>query len=295
MSTSNFQYATKVLTKELKDKGYSCRLDSAHSHPRLYVMCEGIERFTILSSTGNYAEGKLLSMKRQDIVRDVLPLLPIPNPVTLAKQTSGVSQPPPSNPVKGNKVFSISAYIAGKGGMLVVILPEEAIPEKARLAQIANFGKSDDPERRAARLVRLGIIFSPDNGVAPGAGPGRGTSLAYYFSREKVPFNYARHQPIGFKAPKLCARLMGDSLVCDEPLPMELIEDVEPQEVVPAESSTTGKSEPKEEFKLKDGGDLRKQINRWVVWAKSAGYDPTLIITKGKLHISVVTKVTKEL
>ena len=79
MST-NFERAAKTIADELKDLGYTCRLEPSHSHPRLYVGANGKERFTILSRSANYNEGNLLAKKWQDIRRDVLPQLPTPTP-----------------------------------------------------------------------------------------------------------------------------------------------------------------------------------------------------------------------
>lgn len=284
MPRKDFAHAAKELGKWLESMGYAYHLDSAHNHPRLYVISEGQEQFTILSSTASYDEGNALAIKRQDIERDVLPNLPIP-PLPIKngedKNKNAIQIISPSEPIR---VYSVKMFIGGTGALAIVV-PKEAIPTDKPFAQPQLFHD------------KFGIIFSEGHGAK--AANTRSEDLkCFYFPRGKVGFKYATKQPKGQKLPELCARRIGDSLVCDVGIPIQLIRDVEDTgtEVKTTEEVkklTKGRQQP---FSLQDGTDLRTCINKWVDWARNKNMEPVLSVNnKGHLLISIATKVIKDL
>jgi len=226
-------------------------------------------------------------MKRQDIARDVLPYLPTPEPI---KEPAKSDEPNiKAKPLEHVRVFPLKVYLSGRGGVLTILVPIEAIPKSAPLAQLATFNGD-----KTSKEVRLGIIFSSESGVTPFKSS-RSTKLkGYSFPRKKVPFKYASKQPKGFKTPVQCARLMGHSLVCDKPLPKELLEDVKVTTPAPVIKHLSKKIEI--DYSLENGSELKEIINDWVAWARAKGHEPKLTVSnEGELSISVITKVTKEL
>lgn len=306
MARVDYQHVARTLSAEFQAKGYLCRLDENHKHPRLYMGCNDVERYALLSRTANYDEGDLLNMKRQDIVRDILPHLPTPpsppiitpSPIISDHQNITVGELTMSS-----QVFPVKVFLIGRGGTFAVRVPEEAIPSEARLAQIVNFDDNNKAKSNGGG-IRLGLVFSAEHGVKP-SGTSKLSSvtyskniLCYYFSRDKVPFKYARQQPSGFKVPLFCARRMGDSLVCDKPLPKELLEDSKPKDKLLTERTMIPpiKKGAKTEYSLEDGRSLREMINDWAAWARALGHEPKLTINdEGELRISVIAKITKEL
>ena len=284
MTTSNFQNVAKMLIAEFEAKGYHCRLDTNHIHPRLYIGVNGTERFTILSMTANYNEGNLLHMKRQDIKRDVLSKLPTPQcPNGKTKTSEVLAEAKPEEPPP-HRVFPVSVSIRGRG-TLSINVPKEAIPDHAPLAQLQTFPtpKSGD--------VRIGLIFSPTHGKKASAVPRTTKLVCYHFARAKVSFPYAERQPKGWRAPTICARQIGDSLVCDTPIARELI-----QEPTKVSSLISEKTKSKAKYTIRDGTDLREMVNDWLAWARADGLEPKPSINdEGELCISIVRKVSADL
>ena len=269
--------AYKKLAGELEEQGYTCRLDMHHKHPRMYVSINGTERFVPLSGTANYDQGDLLKIKMQDIKRDVLPHLPKP-PLSIVGDAMDKTQPQaePVEPIPTEaelRSYPIKAYIIGRGnGPLCINLPSEIIPKGKRLAQVV-----------LAANGCLVLIFSEVNGISPNITRNANT-LCYRFARHEVPFKYAKKQPVGWKAPTVFARIMGESLTTIEPLPEEVMKD-QPTKKVAEKSSDC----------LADGKELVKMVNEWLEWAEKRGHEPKLQVNNNKLSIGITEKITRTL
>lgn len=276
----NYLQAVKVLTKELEGKGYKCRLDKQHSHPRLYVSSNGQERHAVLSSTANYDEGNLLQMKRQDIRRDVLKHLPLPLVIPKAAATSEKPSDKlpddtalPLLPLDDNRVFGIKVYIFGRSATLAVRIPKNCVPL--------------DGPRASVQLLegtsRICLRFK-DDGVWPGKSRVKDT-VVYNFGRTSVPFKYAKSLPADFKSPVLCARLHDPkNLISDESLPRELLQE---------NPKTTKHTIIKQS--LADAPTLRRMLDEWVDWAELEGYEPTLTVENNRLKISITEKLKRSI
>lgn len=259
----DFRQAARVLGKELEARGYTWELVSTHKHPRLYIRSNGSEQFCILSTTTSYEAGNLLSMKRQDIERDILPKLPKP---VLKKVEE--AKPAPAIVVQAStKVYPLKVFVMGRGA-LAILLPKEAVPDGKPLA---NAMLTEDK--------RLYLIFSEKSGKE--ASTARGDALvAYYFKRREVPFNYAKKVEKGFKTPELCARVQGDTLICDSPLPDELL---------------VGRQVLKAKISLDDGKELREMLNDWLALAEKEGLNPKASVESNRILLKVEVKVEQEL
>jgi len=156
----DYRQAAKVLTDELKTKGYQCRLDANHGHPRLYIGCAGMEKFAVLSSSSNYDEGNLMKIKRRDIERDIIPQLPLPVPGEIQKndklrREDGI-QLPKQNEVK---VYPVGLYMHGRGGSLVISIPRDLTNLKTKMSIFLT--KSGDQSGISDN--RLGMILGNRN------------------------------------------------------------------------------------------------------------------------------------
>ena len=274
--TTNFRQAARILGYELKEKGYGTRLDDKHAHPRLYIVSGDKEMFTILSSTASYdSAGNLMKIKRRDI-EGLLTKLPTP----VLKVTNGKGESPntpESNDVTIDaRVYPIKVFLRGarEKPSLVIQVPTEAIPDGKRHIEV--FLTIQEPQC-------LGLIFK-----ITGAEPSKTVSeklVAYTFTKDTCPFKYADNiPPKGYKAPYLFARFRGDALVCDQPVPNEIMTGELPV-----------KEKPKSEYNLTDGAELLTMINDWIEWAEALGHEPNLSITNNVLEIEIAEKVTRKL
>lgn len=262
----DFQKAARVLGEELSEKGYDWRLDNDHSHPRLYISCGGREEFAVMSSSASYDSGNLLNMKRQDIKRDVLPKLPVPDP-KLRLNGGAESEPKmPNLEQVDSRVFGVKVFLRGTGS-LVVQIPKEVIPKDTPAANVFLTENN-----------RLYLIFSKTSGSVA-ASTRAATKVAYTFKRKEVPFKYAAKTPDKYKAPELCARFKNGSLISDDPLPSEII---------------TGK--PKRvSYSLTEGTGILDMLNEWIVGAEKQGLEPKVSVSKNRVEIKVAVKVEKTL
>ena len=259
----DYRRAAKVLGDQLKALGYTWELSGNHTHPRLYIRSGGEGRFTVLSSTSNYDQGNLLKIKRADIARDVLPHLPKPQ---APDEKEALKIAPLFVLEPDRRVFGIKVFVMGRGS-LVVNIPRSAIPE----------GK----EKASAFLTsenHLFLVFSEESGKDHSSTKSE-SRVAYYFKRSEVDFRYAEKVEKGYKSPEMCARLQGDSLVCDEPLPPTLL---------------TGKI-VKTKISLDDGKELLNMLNEWMQKAEKENLNPILSVENNRLHIRVEVKVSQEL
>ena len=277
----NHLQAVKILTKELEAKGYKCRLDNQHKHPRLYISSNGHEKHAVMSSTANYDEKNLLQMKRQDIRRDVLKLLPLP--LAVPKVTSPLVKsldkllpddtvfplPTPDD----NRVFAIKVYTFGRSHTLAVRIPKSCVPLGAPRASVQLLEGTS----------RICLRFK-DDGVWPGKSRVKDT-VVYNFGRTSVPFKYAKSLPADFKSPVLCARLHDPkNLISDESLPRELLQE---------NPKTTKHTIIKQS--LADAPTLRRMLDEWVDWAELEGYEPTLTVENNRLKISITEKLKRSI
>lgn len=269
MSTS-YKQAAKILSKELEEKGFHCRFDRNHAHPRLYIGSRDSERFVVLTRSGNYDHGNLLDIKRQDIRRDVLPYLPTPEttPMTNGSDEKGAL---PTD-IQPAKVCSIKATIMGKG-VLGVYVPKEVIPKDKPNAQA--YLTSDN---------RLYLTFMETDGKKFGSTPSTGI-VVYCFGKKEVQFKYASRTPKGFKTPRLHARIKDGSLCSDEPVPNEILS--EPTKV---------KTKPtKVAFSIDDGQDLLQMLNEWIGQAEVEGFEPRVNVKDNRIVVQIAEKKWRDL
>jgi len=282
----NFERAARAIADELKSDGYTCRLDQGHDHPRLYVGANGKERFTVLSRSANYDEGNQMARKLQDIRRDVLPRLPTPTPPPARSggESSKTNGPTPEVEVD-HRVWSLKVYVMGKG-QLVVQMPRDALARGTPEDGIDTAGQWETAPRASLFLTvgtppslheagRLGVMFTPD-GVSPSK-VRNSDQVAFIFPRAKVPFTYTTQSLGRGGAIRMCARRREETLVCDEPLPKELLTD-KPKQVVHKEHS------------LEDGGELREMLNEWLHWADRQGHEPRVVVEKNRVAVFITER-----
>jgi len=286
----NFERATRTIADELKSDGYTCRLDQGHDHPRLYIGANGKERFTVLSRSANYDESTQLARKFQDIRRDVLPQLPTPTPPPA--RSGGGESPKTNGPALeaevDHRVWPLKVYVMGKG-QLVVQIPRDALPNKG---YPTNLLVDDDGKPIVSPLASLfltvgtpgnqclGVMFTPD-GVKPSK-VRNSDQAAFIFPRSKVPFTYTTQSLGRGGAIKMCARRRGETLVCDEPLPKELLTD-------------RPKQAGHKEHSLEDGGELREMLNEWLHWADRQGHEPRVVVEKNRVAVSITERTERKL
>ena len=278
----NFERAARAIADELKSDGYTCRLDQGHDHPRLYVGADGKERFTVLSRSANYDEGNRMARKLQDIRRDVLPQLPTPTP---PPARSGGESPKTNGPTPevevDHRVWPLKVYIMGKG-QLVVQMPRDALPRVVG-HQLSDDAESLDKISHASLFLTmgapgsqcLGVMFTPD-GVSPSK-VRNSSQISYIFQRGKVPFTYTTQSLGKGGAIKMCARRREETLVCDEPLPKELLTDKPKQAAHKTHS-------------LEDGSELREMLNEWLHWADRQGHEPRVVVEKNRVAVFITER-----
>ena len=261
----NFQQAAKLIGERYKAQGYNWRLErEGHKHARLYIQSGDQELFTPMSVTANYDVGNLLSIKHSDIDRDIIPKLP--KPEVVAKVKNDVNGDLNEVKPEETRITTMMIYRAGRG-TLVVQIPRKEVPTAKPRASILL---SDDK--------RPYLVFSALSGKP--LGKSRNPDEAhYYFKRSEVSFNYAEKAVPGFKAPTLCARWRGNTLVADSALPPELL---------------TGQTK-KTKCSLDDGKELRDMLNQWLGEAEKAGFSPVVRTKDNRVTIEVEMKITKEL
>ena len=179
-------------------------------------------------------------------------------------------------------------------GQLVVQIPRDALPRvtKADLDELANAGELAmlDKLSHASLFLTigtpgnqcLGVMFTTD-GVSPSR-VRNSDQVAYIFSRTKVPFTYTTQSLGRGGAIRMCARRREETLVCDEPLPKELLTDKPMRKQVAHKTHS-----------LEDGSELREMLNEWLLWAEQQGHEPRVVVEKNRVAVSITERIERKL
>jgi len=122
------------------------------------------------------------------------------------------------------------------------------------------------------------MILGKD-GNAPSEAMSKDNVVVFYFRRVDVPFKYAEKSPGKGAFPLFSARMLGNSLVLDKPLPVSML----------ISESIKVKKKTSDEFDVDQGGKIVIRLNKWLRWAEDNGYNPEV----GKVGNSVRIKLNK--
>ena len=276
----NLDQFARELSTELKEKGYGARLDKSHPHPRLYVSSGPVEQFLIMSSTANYDEPRYADNTRKDLKQNVLTRLPVPE--LKANGPHDPNAPLVDAPIAPSRVHQVKIFV--RRGALGFSLPTGAIPKDKPHAMPQLFGD------------KFGVVFSAKDGALPSKLSTSDTSKCYWFGAKTfpAPFKHAKQTPPGWKTPAICARAKGDTLVCDDPIPPQILDTT--TEAVHATRVKEAIKAKDEAYTLQDGAGIKEMFNDWLDWARNKGHAPEVTIDeRGHVRVAIVTKVVQEL